>query len=243
VHAQIAITFAAEATTIHYGDIGVSPGTSVTSVQVLNLVNGEIKNGNTTFQADVTSAWTTLRASGTTTAGTIELGGQTYTPGIIKATTTLNIAANTFVTLDGEGNEDAEFLFIAGSSLVTGADTYFILKGGAKAENILWVLGTAATFGAQSVIEGSILAGTFVTFGASSTVRGCVLAQSSITMANAGFVSFDGVETQYNIDDGPTVYNDVDGGTCANPIVPATAAPATDAPAQIVRTRGRVGGR
>jgi hypothetical protein len=55
--------------------------------------------------------------------------------------------------LVGDNDPNPEFLFIAGSTLVTAADTNFILKNGAKAENVLWALG------ARSVVEGSILAG------------------------------------------------------------------------------------
>jgi hypothetical protein len=67
------------------------------------------------------------------------------------------------VTLDGDNQPNPEFLFIAGSTLVTAADTYFNLINGAKAENVLWALGSAATLGASSVVEGSILAGTAIT--------------------------------------------------------------------------------
>jgi hypothetical protein len=81
-----------------------------------------------------------------------------------------------------------EFLFIAGSTLITAADTYFILKRGAKAENVLWALGTAATLGANSTLDGSILAGTAVTFGSQSELHGCALAQSAVTFESEGSV-------------------------------------------------------
>jgi hypothetical protein len=81
-----------------------------------------------------------------------------------------------------------EFLFIAGSTLITAADTYFILTRGAKAENVLWALGTAATLGANSTLDGSILAGTAVTFGSQSELHGCALAQSAVTFESEGSV-------------------------------------------------------
>ena len=49
--------------------------------------------------------------------------------------------------------------------------------------------GTAATLGARSVVEGSILAGSAITFGTKSRVNGCVLAQTAITFETAGTVS------------------------------------------------------
>ena len=95
------------------------------------------------------------------------------------------------VTLDGDNKHNPTFLFIAGSTLVTAADTTFILTDGAKAENIYWALGTAATLGAYSVLEGSILAETAITFGTQSTLHGCALAQSAVTFESEGFVELD----------------------------------------------------
>jgi hypothetical protein len=80
------------------------------------------------------------------------------------------------------------FLFQAGTTLVTAADTYFNLIHGAKAENVLWALGTAATLGANSVLEGSILAGTAITFGTQSELHGCALAFSAVTFESEGSV-------------------------------------------------------
>jgi hypothetical protein len=92
------------------------------------------------------------------------------------------------VTLDGNNEANPVFLFQALSTLVTAADTYFILKNGAKAENVYWALGTAATLGANSVVEGSILAGTAITFGMNSELHGCALAQSAVTFESEGYI-------------------------------------------------------
>ncbi|KAJ1470709.1 hypothetical protein T484DRAFT_1846778, partial [Baffinella frigidus] len=48
---------------------------------------------------------------------------------------------------------------------------------------------TAATLGARSVVEGSILAGSAITFGTKSELHGCALAQTAITFETAGIVS------------------------------------------------------
>ncbi len=92
------------------------------------------------------------------------------------------------VTLDGLNEANPVFLFQALSTLVTAADTSFILKNGAKAENVLWALGTAATLGANSTVDGSILAGTAITFGTKSVLHGCALAQSAVTFESEGSV-------------------------------------------------------
>jgi hypothetical protein len=92
------------------------------------------------------------------------------------------------VTLDGRNEPNPVFLFQAGSTLVTAANSQFDLINGAKAENVYWALGTAATLGADSVLEGSVLAGTAITVGTNAEVRGCVLAQSAVTFESGGSI-------------------------------------------------------
>jgi hypothetical protein len=125
-----------------------------------------------------------------------EIGGLTFTPGTYRSGSAINLAYGTVVTLDGLNNPNPDFLFIADSTLVTAADTSFILINGAKAENVYWALGTAATLGANSVLEGSILAGTAITFGTKSELHGCALAQSAVTFESEGSVELD----HYNAD-------------------------------------------
>jgi hypothetical protein len=120
----------------------------------------------------------------------IEIGGQTFTPGTYRSSSSINFANGTVITLDGDNDPNPEFLFIAGSSLVTAADTNFILKNGAKAENVLWALGTSAILGARSVVEGSILAGTAIR----STLHGCAVAQSAVIFQSEGYVMVDHYE-------------------------------------------------
>jgi hypothetical protein len=115
------------------------------------------------------------------------IGGETfYTPGTYSAAS-LTVADNTDVTLLGGLNDT--FLFQSGSYMTTGANTHFILKnatGGdtdvVQAKNILFALTAAATTGANSTLQGSILAGAAVTLGARSDVSGYVLATAGMTV-------------------------------------------------------------
>jgi hypothetical protein len=208
VHARTTVTFDGVTSTIHGGDVGVSPGTSVTGAYEFD--GGDIVYGSADFAASVLTAHTEAMAvhskeiamvsenGGETSVQVddessmdIEIGGKTFTPGTYRSGSAINFVHGTVVTLDGENHSKPEFLFIAGSTLVTAADTTFILKNGAKAENVLWALGSAATLGANSILEGSILAGTAITFGANSTLRGCALAQSDVTFESDGSVDVD----------------------------------------------------
>jgi hypothetical protein len=187
VHARTTVTFDGVRTTVHDGDVGVSPGTSITGDY--EIENGKVDNESLAFAASVTAALAAAivpRADGKAMA--IEMGGITFTPGTYRSSSAINFAYGSVVTLDGLNEANPVFLFQAGSTLVTAADTYFIMKNGAKAENVLWALGSAATLGANSVLEGSILAGTAITFGTQSELHGCALAQSAITFESEGSV-------------------------------------------------------
>jgi hypothetical protein len=109
----------------------------------------------------------------------IEIGWKTFTPGTYRSGREINFPYGTVVTLYGMNDPNPEFLFIAGSTLVT-------ISTWRKAENVLWALGTAATIGANSILEGSILAGTPVMFGNRSVLHGCAIAQSAVTFENEG---------------------------------------------------------
>jgi len=111
-----------------------------------------------------------------------EMGGMTFTPGTYTHGSAINIAlANPIVTLDGEGDENAVFIFIAGSTLTTCAFSQIVLQNGANAENVFWVLGTSLTMGADSIMVGTFLAGSAVTIGTNGKIWGRVIAQTGVT--------------------------------------------------------------
>jgi hypothetical protein len=194
VHARTTITFADVVTDdkiIRNGDIGVSPGVSITGDNTITYEGGggelvdSVPPGTlTNFSTAVMFNHADLRSPRHNETyfgvGVIELGG-TYTPGVYRSGSALNFASGSTVTLDAEGDADAVFLFQAGTTLTTAANTYFNLINGAKAENIIWALGTAATLGANSVVEGSIIAGTAITVGIEAKINGCAIAMTAVT--------------------------------------------------------------
>jgi hypothetical protein len=239
VHAQDKVTFAGVVTSVDGGDVGVSPGTSITMVENLVHKEGGITTGGESndFAAYVRNAHEdAIHRSPTKTYENAEIGGLTFTPGVHRFEIAINIAFGSTVTLDGEG----EYVFQAGETLKTAADTFFILKNGAKADNVLWVLGTSATLGARSVIEGSILAGDDITFGAQAELRGCALAKGAVTFSSAGSVNLSSqpspVCTPQTLSQGVcqnfavharTAVTFADGGTITNGDVGVSPAPVT----------------
>jgi len=175
--------------------VGVGPGTSITGAYMFDV--GGIRGEPAEFAESVVAAHEQAMEEAATLME-IEMGDLTFLPGTYRSGSAINFAFGTVVTLDGNHEAHPVFLFQAVSTLVTAADTYFILKNGAKAENVLWALGTAATLGANSTVEGSILAGTAITFGTKSVLHGCALAQSAVTFESEG-----SVQLNHYIADGP----------------------------------------
>jgi hypothetical protein len=191
VHARTTVTFDGVLTTLHGGNVGVFPGTAITGDFKFER-GGQVVLDSSDFAASVLAAHAEAMAVQVDEkAMDIEIGGLTFTPGTYRSESEINFAHGTVVTLDGLNEPNPVFHFQAGSTLVTGANTHFILKNGAKADNVLWALGSAATLGVNSVLEGSILAGTAITFGTKAELRGCALAQSAVTFSSAGSVETD----------------------------------------------------
>ena len=184
VHAGSAITFAHN--TIQSGDVGY-----VTAiVGAYDLQNGELMSmeDSNLFTAYVIAAHTAARAPRVGTkplAG--DISGLTFTPGTYRLDAAVNSAAGSIITLDGLNEENPEFLFQA-LTLDTDMNSHFILKNGAKAENVLWALATTATLGVNGIFEGSILAGSSITIGANTILRGCALAQTTVTFGVFGSI-------------------------------------------------------
>jgi predicted aconitase with swiveling domain len=68
------------------------------------------------------------------------------------------------------------------------ADAKIILSGGARAENIVWVVAGASFFGANSHFEGNILGATSAVFITGSSINGRVLVQTAVTLQSTTVV-------------------------------------------------------
>jgi hypothetical protein len=167
------------------GRLGVSPGTNLTgNFDITGVPSYSYSQSD--CADDGWSAW----ADGSSRNGGItmhaEMGGLTFTPGFYSYGEGINIASNNpKVVLDAEGDEDAVFIFHAGTTLTTCAGSQIVLQGGAKVENVFWVLGTALTMGGDSILVGIVLAGSAITIGTNGEIVGRAIAQSGVTCETA----------------------------------------------------------
>jgi hypothetical protein len=163
--------------TTMFGDLGLSPGSSVTgaphvlgATHVDDAVAIGAKNALTTAYNEAAS-----RPSNGS-AGT-DLSGQTFTPGVRNASSSLLLSSGS-VTLNAEGDPNAVFIFQIGSTLITGSNTSVSLTGGAQACNVFWQVGSSATLGTGTRFVGTVMASATITANTAATIHGRLLAQT-----------------------------------------------------------------
>ena len=174
--------------TVVTGDIGLHPGTAVTgfgpgadavtqngSLHVADGVALQAKN-------DLDIAYTNAAGQTPVTQVPTELGGTTLTAGVYgSASGTFGVTGP--LTLDGEGDPDAVFIFQMGSTLITAAGSSVNMINGADVCNVFWQVGSSATLGSNSTFVGTVMADQSVTLDTGAAVQGRVLARvGAVTM-------------------------------------------------------------
>jgi len=162
------------------GDLGLSPGTSVTGFPP-GHVNGTVHAADSVAlraQTDLTTAYNNAAGRAATATIPVELGGTTETPGVyVSPAGTFGITGT--LTLNAQGNPNAVFIFKAASTLITASASNVKLVNGAKAANVFWQVGSSATLGTYSTLRGNILALASITITTGVTVHGRALARTA----------------------------------------------------------------
>ncbi len=167
--------------TLVSGDVG-APSQTVDPVQAAGFSNYKSGAILTTALADlqVAIADANSRTCTVNSASGIDLGGQTFTPGVYCYAGAITITG-TF-TMNGPGL----YLFRSSSTLNTTANSIVALNGGASAASVFWVPVSATTLGANSVFKGNIMGqSAAITMGDTATLQnGRVLSGSAVTLKN-----------------------------------------------------------
>ncbi len=165
--------------TVINGDLGLSPGSSVTGFTPGKVTGTQYISTSTAVQAKADLVTAYNDAAGRTPAFTVptELGGTTKTAGVYDSLSgTFEITGT--LTLDGKGDPNSVFIFKTASTLVTAVNSKVVLVNGAQANNVFWQVGSSATLQTYSTFKGTILALTSITVTTGVKVDGRVLARN-----------------------------------------------------------------
>lgn len=164
------------ATDINGGNLGLYPGTSVTgfppgiveSPYVQHITDATAS----VAQTDAMTAYTGFQAQpgGVTVVG--NLAGQTLTPGIYRSATSMDLSVGGVLTLNGQGDPNAVFIFQIGSTLTINTSATVVLTNGALPRNVIWLVGSSATINASAVMVGDVLALSSVSLGTGAKMTG-----------------------------------------------------------------------
>ncbi|NRR33502.1 DUF3494 domain-containing protein [Oxalobacteraceae bacterium] len=181
VLAGTSITNNSGGTTLVTGDVGGASQT-VDPTQVAGYTNyksGAILSG---ALADLQTAITDAngRSCDVSFAGGIDLGGQTFGPGVYCYAGAISITGT--LTLNGPG----VYIFRTALTLNSTANSIVALKNGATAANVNWLPVGPTTLGANSVFKGNILGqSAAITVGDNTTLlNGRVLTAAAVTLRN-----------------------------------------------------------
>jgi hypothetical protein len=171
------------------GDLGVTPGTSLSGFGAPAVVNGATHANDAVAaqaQADLTTAYNVAAgqpiAPGNDLTG-VDLGGLTLSPGAYGYSTSAQLTGQ--LTLDAHGDPSAQFVFVIGSTLTTASASSVILTNGASPCNVFWKIGSSATFGSGTAFEGNVMALTSISLNSGVTVLGRALARNGeVTLIN-----------------------------------------------------------
>jgi ice-binding like protein/PEP-CTERM motif-containing protein len=155
------------------GDLGLSPGSSVTGFPP-GIVNGTINVANgpaLQAQSDLTTAYNAaMGLSPTSTLTGQNLGGMVLTPGVYFFASSAQLTGK--LTLNNLGNPNALFVFQIGSTLTTASSSSVIFSNSLADPNVFWQVGSSATLGTTTAFQGNILALTSITLNTGATI-GC----------------------------------------------------------------------
>jgi hypothetical protein len=170
------------------GDLGVATGTSLTGFGLPAVVNGATHDDDSVAalaQGDLTAAYTTAASQAVSPGDVLtgqDLGGLTLTPGAYSFSSSAGLTGA--LTLNGEGNPNAQFVFEVGSTLTTAAASSVVLINGASPCDVYWQIGSSATLGSASAFQGNVMASDSISLNSGVSVQGRLLARTGAVTLN-----------------------------------------------------------
>lgn len=168
---------ASDKTVITGGLVGVSPGTATTGFVTGTYTATLDNSGAAAAEGALTAAYNSAAGLLQPAVLPADIGGVTFTPGLYSTGSAVTLNAGQ-VTLDGQGDPNAVFVFQIGTTFTAAGGTQVILINGASARNVFWQVGSSATINAAAAWVGNILAYTSITLGTDATLLGRAMASN-----------------------------------------------------------------
>jgi len=137
---------------------GVVTGTS----DIGNAAAARAEDDVLSAHHDATGAGPATEMSG------VDLGGKTLGPGVYHFGS--SAALHGTLTLDGEGASNPTFIFQIGSTLTTGTGAQVRLTNGADGCAVFWAVGSSATIGTATSLQGNLMALVSITMTTGATI-------------------------------------------------------------------------
>jgi hypothetical protein len=164
------------------GDLGVAPGTSLVGFGLPAVVNGATHNNDgvaNQAKSDLTTAYNVAAGQPVAPANDLtgtNFGNRTLTAGAYRSTSSAQLTG--VLTLDAQGDPNAQFVFLIASALTSAPASSVVLINGASPCNVYWQVGSSATLDTTTAFQGNLMALTSISLNNGATVRGRLLARN-----------------------------------------------------------------
>ena len=133
-------------------------------------------------QADFAQAYSAAAGRTPSASFSGDQNGAIFDAGVYSAAAAISLTGT--MTLDGQNDPNAVFIFQVNAALTTAASSTIHLINGAQASNVFWQVNGAVTTGASSSFSGTIMAIGAITLGAGASLDGGALSDGLVTLAD-----------------------------------------------------------
>lgn len=165
------------------GNVGTNTG-AITSFSNIDGVVHSPDGTTSVCATDLLNAYSQLNAAIPTAFPGVLLGdGVTLTAGVYSIPAAASV--NNMLILDGEGNENAVFIFQVEGAFSSGASAEIKLINCARAANVFWKIEGAVSLAASTIMKGTIIANNAaISLGAGVTLEGRALSTTGAVAVN-----------------------------------------------------------